>query len=249
MSCIEAATAARRQGRSSRAASWLRPVLSATLTGLLALSAGPSTAQTTHCAGGMTEVTAPSPVDALRVCEVVRATTDFMQTRGFDPPSRLRIDVVERLGPGSQAPALGHYDARAARIRILGQDHCSRLASGEAPFGLPMSTALYDSFMAHEVAHAVAQANFSMPPSVEAHEYIAYTVQFSTMDSDLRRRVIERYPVEAFADESEISSIYLGLNPAAFAIKAYLHLRSAADPVAVYRRLLSGAFQPMGSWE
>ena len=216
MSCIEAATAARRQGRSSRAASWLRPVLSATLTGLLALSAGPSTAQTTHCAGGMTEV---------------------------------HLVKVERLGPGSQAPALGHYDARAARIRILGQDHCSRLASGEAPFGLPMSTALYDSFMAHEVAHAVAQANFSMPPSVEAHEYIAYTVQFSTMDSDLRRRVIERYPVEAFADESEISSIYLGLNPAAFAIKAYLHLRSAADPVAVYRRLLSGAFQPMGSWE
>ncbi len=223
-------------------------ILCAAVLGMAFSKAG--TGATFPCAGVPVEVSAPNAFEAGQACDVATGAIQFMRSHGFTTENPLRVRIVEHLPSRPYAIDLGQFDARTAQIKVLSYEHCREITRKQAPFQLSMSPALHKSFITHELAHAIAHENFSIPkPSREAHEYIAYTVQLASMDSALREEILALYPVDAFGDESEITSMYLGLNPAAFAVKSYKHLMSLPDPTSFYRRLLNGGFVSADVWE
>jgi hypothetical protein len=87
-----------------------------------------------------------------------------------------------------------------------------------------MEPALYRSLVAHEVAHAVAAANFEITnPAIQAHEYIAYVTMFATMAPTLRERLLARYPGGGYEDDGQMSSTILLFDPMRFGAQAYRH--------------------------
>jgi hypothetical protein len=95
---------------------------------------------------------------------------------------------------------------------------------------MPMTIALWRSFVSHEVGHAIAEQHFAARAQHRtASEYIAAVVQLSTLPPELRAAILDRYDVEAFRDASEIGIILYDLNPAVFAVSAYRHYVSLGD--------------------
>ncbi|MDH3638499.1 MAG: hypothetical protein OES09_08535 [Gammaproteobacteria bacterium] len=202
------------------------------------------------CAGVPVRVYAPSAGEAAQACEAATRTIRFMRGHKFLTERPLRIRIVERLPSRPHSSDLGQFDARTSEIKVLSYKICQELAVDKPPFKIPMSPALHKSFIVHELAHAIAHDNFEITkPSLGAHEYIAYTVQLAVMETTLREQILDRYTVDAFTDESEITSLYLELSPASFAVKSYKHLMNLPDPTSFYRRLLSGGFVPADVWE
>src|SRR5690606_11844739 len=82
--------------------------------------------------------------------------------------------------------------AREGKILMLPYAEFRKIG---AWFGVPTDRDLYRSLAAHEAAHALASANFTVrPPSIQAHEYIAYVTMFSTMEPALPRANPRSHP-------------------------------------------------------
>lgn len=168
----------------------------------------------------------------------------FFQQHGFAVKRSIRVRVHDRAIHG-YPKHIGLYDTRATEVALLSPDQAARATVVDKPFGMEMDRALYASFVAHELAHAILDQHADQHPvSLLAHEYIAYVAQFSTMDDKLRDGILARYPLQGFSDLSEVSAIYYALDPCAFGVKAYLHFRDSADRSGLLRKLLSGAIQP-----
>lgn len=174
-------------------------------------------------------------------CHAAARTVQFMAAHGFVTDLSLRIRVQASIALPHPGQPVGHFDSRTGTVHILSRAACRRAGAAHQPFDQPMSDALYASFVTHEVAHAIAQHNFAHhAPSVAAQEYVAYVVQIALMPAALRDRVLRATDVEAFGSAAEISSVYYGLNPHAFGVKAYLHYLSPAGGDGFMRRLLDG---------
>lgn len=167
-----------------------------------------------------------------------------MASRGFDTGIEVTIRIVDRPVTLHRVEAIATYDSRTAIITVPGLDHCCGPQTGQSLFGLAPDMDLWQSFVAHELAHAVADANFQMerPPRV-SHEYIAYVVQFATMPSALRECILERFTTRAFAGERQINQHFMDLDPQIFAVKAYRHFLTLNDGAAFFARVLSGEFR------
>jgi hypothetical protein len=145
------------------------------------------------------------------------------------------------------AHVIGRCDPLHNEIRVLTYD-ASVVASRRYPpaFDMPMSPALWQSFVSHETAHAVAEQNFAVGVRRStASEYIAAVVQLATLPAELRKAILGRYGAEGFGDASEISLLSYELDPAVFAVMAYRHYESLGDrgPVFVGRLLREGLDQ------
>jgi len=197
-------------------------------------------AESRHCPQIDAIVDAADGTDFEMVCRVARKTADFMDAHGFEVDQQLNITICERIPTHSRPPEFGHFDTRGDSIVVLSYPACMKATEGRLIFGQKMNLALHYSFIAHEIAHAIANRNFrSGRPSVAAHEYIAYSVQLATMPKHLRQGILDRVLVGAFCREEEISELYLNLNPEYFAVKSYLHFVKPENGARFYRRLLS----------
>jgi hypothetical protein len=129
-------------------------------------------------------------------------------------------------------------------VRLLSFAAYRRQVVEDPPFGERASEALYRSFGVHEIAHAIADENFSMSrvPWL-SQEYIAAVAQLATMEPALRSRILARYHLEAFHTTASMSTLYYQLDPSAFAIKSYLHFMALDDQGAFLRGLLSGEIE------
>lgn len=182
--------------------------------------------------------------DALAVCAAVRDTNTFMRSHGFDVDIPITVTVVEAAVEPHNARVIAKYDATTSAISISAFNHCCQMFRSDCIFGEKMSRELYRSFIAHEVAHAIAQNNFRIPhPSVAAHEYIAYLVQLATMEQALRNRILGRFNHEPFTGDQEISELFFALGPEIFAIKSYRHFAKSGNGDAFIQRLLNGHFR------
>jgi len=141
---------------------------------------------------------------------------------------------------------IGLYSAKKDRIDLLTLDYAKHQCARQQPFGMPMNPALDTSFVAHEVAHAIADQNFAnRDASLLAHEYLAYVAQLMTMTSGLQAKILQRYDLEPFASLEHMSLTYYGLNPNAFGVKAFLHYQSLPEQSQFIQDLLSGSIKPI----
>ena len=83
---------------------------------------------------------------------------------------------------------------------------------------------LYLSLVTHEVAHAVANCNFTIPePTYHAEEYVAYVAMFATMNPALRAHLLKGISPAGFDREFGFNEITYSLDPMRFGVEAYRH--------------------------
>jgi len=207
----------------------------------LLLFCGPAAAGEPACEGIPIAVEAAAQPDRRLICQGARQTLAFLADVGLDTSVPLSVLASDAEMTGHHPAEVGSYDARDRRVRVRSYIGFAQLASEARPFRVPADEALYASFVAHEIAHAVVHAN-ARPrrPSRVAHEYIAYVAQLASMPEVLRTQVLARYDEEAFGEAAEIGETYLLINPHAFAVKVYRHYLRQENGPAFLLRLLNG---------
>lgn len=207
--------------------------------------AGIGHAATRVCEGTQISVRAQQDNDVALACESAQRALAFFAGLGFRADIAATIIVEDALAMPSDCLLLGSFDGRSSEIRVLTLEKATQSTAQELPFGEPMQARLHASFIVHELAHALAKANFRIArPSTLAHEYVAYAVQLATMHDELRQSILTRYDLEGFQHEREISETYYLVNPHAFAVKAFLHFRRPENGAAFMQRVFEGLLSP-----
>ena len=208
--------------------------------GSVSLAAQP-VATSKSCIGTPVHVSAADEDERLLVCEAAQQAVGFFQRYGLLCRDAIRVNVRETVWLGEGSFAIGRYDRATELVELLSLDDYRRRYPERRFFKTPMNRALYRSFGVHEIAHAMADKQFQITPVPWlAQEYIAAVIQFATMEPLLRGRILDRYGLKAFETTEAMSSLYYQLDPAAFAVKAYLHFRGLEDQEAFLKDLFSG---------
>lgn len=188
-----------------------------------------------------------SAVERERVCSASAAAIDFLRGAGLSYADGLTIRPLPPTTDPAAAPVIGSCNVSGSEILVLPYDS-SMVASRKFPpaFDMPMSPALWQSFISHEMAHAVTLQNFAVGAKRgTASEYIAAVVQLATLPPELRRAILHRYDAEGFSDPSEIRLLMYEMNPPVFGVMAYRHYVALGDrgPVFLARLLREGLDQ------
>ncbi len=183
-----------------------------------------------------------------RVCSAAAAAIAFFRAAGLAyHGDDLTIRPLPPGGDGEDQCVVGRYNVLCNEILILTYDAAIVESRKHPPaFDMPMSPALWQSFVSHETAHAVAEQNFAAGVHrPTASEYIAVVVQLATLPPDLRQAILDRYDAKGFADASEISMLSYEFDPAVFAVMAYRHYAALGDrgPAFIARLLREGLDQ------
>ncbi len=201
-----------------------------------------------RCAG--TGIRAPdwSAEERDCVCKASAAAIAFLRTAGV--PYHGDDLTIGPMPPGSEQEdqrVIGCCNVLRNEILILTYDEAVAASRKLPPaFDMSMSPALWESFISHETAHAVAEQNFAVGVARRtASEYIAAVVQLATLPNDLRKAILDHYPAQGFADASEISILSYDFDPAVFAVMAYRHYAALGDggPAFIVRLLREGLNQ------
>ena len=114
-------------------------------------------------------------------------------------------------------------------IGKLGKDNRIYLTNRDEPwlkgqnaFGLGISKYFYESLIIHEVAHFITAKITGRKIESSRSEYIAYVVQLSQMQPQMRQAILNQSSLSAFKTYQINFDIML-LDPAVFAVKSYLH--------------------------
>lgn len=180
------------------------------------------------------------PKEGELACEAAGDALQFMQDQGFRVDTWFTITLVDHPLSLHGEEVRGTFNSGNFQIKIPTFSQARVMADRHPPFGMIMDHAMWKSFVVHEVAHAIAQANFRISePSLEAHEYIAYVVQLATQPKTLRQKLLATYDNPAFQHERQISRIFLQLGPEVFAVKAYRHYVAQPDSKRFFQHLLN----------
>lgn len=205
---------------------------SALLVGLV-LAPTPSVAGEAFCAGTRIVVRDWNEAEGDLICSAARAALVFLSGAGLDLSGGLAIVPLSQAPGNGDAHVLGRFEPGSREIRPSPFDTAVAEARDHPrAFGVPMSRALWQSYIAHELAHAVAEPRFAAGVRRStASEYLAAVVQLATLPEPVRREILAVYrDVAGFAHVREISGTYYALDPARFAVKAYRHyLRLGAE--------------------
>jgi hypothetical protein len=197
-----------------------------------------------RCAETGIQVPGWSAEERDRVCTAAAAAIDFLRGAGLGYADGLTIRPLPPTGDPAEARVIGSCNASGNEIVLLSYD-ASVVVSRKYPpaFDMPMSPALWQSFISHEMAHAVTLQNFAARAKrATASEYIAAVVQLATLPSELRQAILRRYDAEGFGDPSEIRLLMYEMNPPVFGVMAYRHYVALGDrgPAFLARLLREG---------
>lgn len=182
--------------------------------------------------------------DRTLICNAALKARAFFTSHGIEIQRQIRIRLHQDELQ-NHANHIGLYDADKDHIEMVTLEHARFHCNEKPPFDVQMDTELYESFVIHEVAHAIAEQNFnSTPASLIVHEYLAYVTQFSAMDIAAQRNILQQYNVSAFSGIGDMSLTYYQMDPNKFAVKAFRHFQSLRDKSRFIQELLSGAIKP-----
>lgn len=197
------------------------------------------------CPSTRVTIAAERDAEAALACEALATTLGWMGSQGLDVDLALAVELVDRIGDTGQCGVLGESDTRAARIKVLDLSTAQTACGNNPPFGVPMTEPVWQSFVAHEVAHAVAHHNSRRPRLTRTgQEYIASVVQLESMEPGLRESIIRGYDTSGFERDTEITELFYAMNPGLFAVKAWLHYRRPENGPVVVLRILGHVEPP-----
>jgi hypothetical protein len=197
------------------------------------------------CPSTRVMIAAERDAEAALACEALVTTLGWMGSQGLDVDLALAVELVDRIDDAGQCGLLGQSDIWAARIKILDLYTAQTTCGNSPPFGVPMTEPIWQSFVAHEVAHAVAHHNSRRPRLTRTgQEYIASVVQLESMEAGLRASIIRGYDTNGFERDTEITELFYAMNPELFAVKAWLHYRRPENGPVVFLRILGHVEPP-----
>jgi hypothetical protein len=200
------------------------------------------TASPTKCANADVTVYAELKADIPFVCAAAENTFSFLIKVGLKKRVHIELHIVEEM---KELPFrnlyYGIYEKRIKRITVLSYNSCIRHYKSASFCGLRLSRKLHSSFVVHEIAHAIADANLNTEtPNIAAQEYIAYTTQLALLADGLRQEILTHINNKGFYHDQEITSLFLEMNPSVFAVKAYRHFSRPENGAKFYMKLISG---------
>lgn len=137
---------------------------------------------------------------------------------------------------------LGFYDRRSRQIQMTSFSSAWLHDEERLIYNIPMSKELHISLLVHELAHSILADNYQTNSrGFASEEYLAYSVQFATMNATLRDEILALNPMEPFATTDDITDLYLMFNPHEFALRAYLHF-AREGATRMLSQVLSGEF-------
>jgi hypothetical protein len=217
-----------------------RIAIAVLLTGLAAFAA-PAAGRAMRCPGEPVVTSGWGAPDSERICAAATRALAFLRAAGLSPPASIEIRPLEQRRRSDAAQPLGQYDGGTGVVALIRYEAAVSASRAHAPaFGLPMSPELWQSFVGHEVAHAVVAAHFTAVAArrAAAGEYVAAVVQLSTMPQGLLRAILERYDAAAFGEAADITMLLYQMNPAVFAVKAYRHRVALGDEWPAFLAML-----------
>jgi hypothetical protein len=203
----------------------------------------------TRCGGGVVTVIAGAAADREAGCAGAGRAIAVLDDLGLPVLGPIVVQVVDELVIANGVAALGTFDPRTRVVKVLARSAYSVGKADEGVLGLPLDDHLHASVFAHEVTHAVFhQHEARIPLSPAAHEYVAYSVQLTTLPPDHRRRVLERFKVSPFDNVEQVNGMILAFDPNGFGVKAFLHFQGAADQNAVLENLIRASRAAPRQW-
>lgn len=216
---------------------------------LIALTSGLSVIERASAAGAACEsptvhVRNATPEEAALACAGIADARAFFDAHGFDTDIVIDISVQPRVSAGTTRDlaftVLGQFRPDLQRVSLTSLATQRHMAETHAVFKVPFESAQFREVVAHEVAHAIAEHNFTRrEPSRLVHEYIAYIVQMVTMAPERRARILAAFDTKPFATELEINPMAYAIAPDVFAVKAYLYFTAQPDGAAYLRKIMA----------
>jgi hypothetical protein len=202
----------------------------------------PAAAADVRCPAAAITVLNASTEDAEIVCGAARQATEFLTSHGFQVKDAATVSIVDKLTATDLPSSIGAYTPATHHAEVLSYESAAKQLPERPAFGVPMNPALYRSFIVHEIAHAIADANFVRRPVAPAHEYIAYTTQLATMPEELRNTILHNVDTDGYEHLKEVGDMLLMMDPNRFAVKSYLHFMQPQNGSAAFEQLLTGRF-------
>lgn len=198
------------------------------------------TAQTT-CTRSEIIVVAGKSNEREDVCSALQNGLLFLRSIGLNFSGSLVITLSKTIPGNGYESTLGLYDSRSNEIRLLDYESAVTASRQSPPaFGIPMSPAIWQGYVVHELAHAVAQQNFATGvPISTASEYIASVTLISTLPPAEQEKIIRNYPeLSGFDEPGEITFGYYLLDPSRFSVNAHLHFSKPENGRIFIEKLL-----------
>jgi hypothetical protein len=195
---------------------------------------------TRHCADDGIVVSGVAGPEFETLCETAHAAIEFLESIGLERGPEIRINIVDRM-PAGTAEFIGCYDWGKQAVYLLNRQACNEAWGPKEYFRVPNSAEVYRSFLVHEVAHAVAAANFMTDrPTTASQEYIAAVTQMSVMAADQRAAILARYSGDGYDNAREINLLVYLMDPARFIVECYRHYVKPGNGPEMIHRLLRG---------
>ncbi len=200
-------------------------------------------ARARSCAEGVATVVARSPHEMREACGAIAQAAAFLARLGVVLHGPIELHLVDALPDIAATPTrTGVYLRDQRRAYVLRRE---RWPVDAAPFGLPMSRALYRSAIVHEAVHAIIAEHFHAERlDVVAHEYLAYVGQLDALPAALRRRALRAAPQQAGDEARRLNLFVLGMNPDRFAALAWRHWSTPGNARAVVQAVLEKGTMP-----
>lgn len=218
----------------------LRWVIRAATLFVMALSftAYPQTSRVA-CPEPLVQVVGASASDAAIICHGAADAIEFFRARNLMLPGPIEIWVRTILPREASPTAAGCFIENGNHVVMLPY---AEFRKGLTWFKVPITESVYRSLATHEVAHAVAACNFSIPgPTIQAKEYVAYVVMFLNMETGLRERVMGNYPGPSFEEAERLTRFLCLVNPMRFGLESFKHYLRPENGDRFLKKILKGA--------
>jgi len=194
------------------------------------------------------KITYQNPFDLALAIPAVKKARDFFTKLGYksDYPVDITFkEEVRRSDCEKTGRVYAIYDGRNQKITISswGTDY----VKNRKCFGMPSNVKIHASIVSHEVAHSLLKS-IAGKRGHGINEYVAYTVQFSTMDADMRKKILDfnsdvgPHEPDDYGVPRGINSFAHGMNAHDFGIMSYLHFVKYGPQI--FHDIIKGIFDP-----
>ncbi len=194
-----------------------------------------------RCRGVLVDVVAGSRREIQLVCATARRTVQLLARSGLRLDSALRVHLVDQIRTEENLRCFGRFHPDERKIEVLGLGPMQETRHACPRYAAISLQAAFRSVVAHELAHAlVDQRRPTVPLQRTAQEYIAYVSEISVMPPVVRRAFVGAAPAAGISSLDYFSELFLAIDPAGFAVRAWRHFRASKDRHRMLADILSG---------
>lgn len=174
------------------------------------------------------------------VCRVLIRAKAFFANCGITQTVPVDIHIVGQLRGDFENALLGTCSPSEGRIELLSRaDFRERLVEDGALAVIPPKE-LYDSFIVHELAHALYfQTVNGKPQCRAANEYIASSMQIAFLTEESRDAFLDSFGPLPDGSLDRFNEFVLALDPLTFSANAYLHFIRPENGCQFIRQVIS----------